>query len=173
MAASTARLSASAPAAARAGWRGHVHRYGGDLRLLSLSLLIGVAAGLGALLFKAALDLFTRLLLVDIGGDAPATTLGEGFLDVREPLEREGYIEGAVQVPRGVLEFQADPASPRHDAALDPDRRVIVFCRSGARATLAGATLVRLGFTEVACLDGGFAAWKDAGLPTVAHHDGL
>jgi rhodanese-related sulfurtransferase len=105
-----------------------------------------------------------------------AQELAEGtavFLDVREPVEWEEHIDGAVQVPRGVLEFQADPASPRHHADLDPERRVIVYCRSGARATLAGATLVRLGFTDVANLDGGFAAWKDAGLPTVAHHDGL
>ncbi len=104
----------------------------------------------------------------------PVSSTGTAvFLDVREPVEWEEHIEGAVQVPRGVLEFQADPASPRHDVALDPGRRVIVFCRSGSRATLAGETLVRLGFTDVANLDGGFAAWKEAGLPTVAHHDGL
>ena len=34
------------------------------------------------------------------------------FLDVREPVEWEHHIEGAVQVPRGLLEFVADPASP-------------------------------------------------------------
>ena len=50
-------------------------------------------------------------------------------------------ITGAVQVPRGILEAKADPASPRHDPALDPGRQVIVFCRSGARAALAGVTL--------------------------------
>ena len=67
-----------APVEPPTGWRHHVHRYGGDLRLLSLSMLVGVAAGLGALLFKAALDVCTRLLLVDIGGYSPATTIGEG-----------------------------------------------------------------------------------------------
>ena len=59
---------------------------------------------------------------------------------------------GAVQVPRGVLEFQADPASPAHNPALVPDGKVIVVCRSGTRATLAAATLMDLGYTDVVCL---------------------
>ncbi len=36
------------------------------------------------------------------------------FLDVREPVEWEHHIGGAIQVPRGVLEFVADATSPRH-----------------------------------------------------------
>lgn len=95
------------------------------------------------------------------------------LLDVREPVEWEQYVEGSVQVPRGLLEFQADPASPRHNPALEPGSRVIVFCRSGVRAALAGATLKELGFTDVANLTGGFTAWKDAGLPVAEHHAGM
>jgi rhodanese-related sulfurtransferase len=115
-------------------------------------------------------------LIDQVSPQAAADELAHGtavFLDVREPVEWEQYIEGSVQVPRGLLEFQSDPTSPRHDPALDPSRRVIVFCRSGARATLAGATLKVLGFTDVANLTGGFTAWKDAGLPTADHHEGL
>ena len=67
------------------------------------------------------------------------------FLDVREPVEWEQHIAGAVQVPRGLLEFAADPASPRHKPELDPARRVIVYCRSGVRAALAALTLKTLG----------------------------
>ena len=55
--------------------------------------------------------------------------------------------------------------APRHNPALDPDGRVIVYCRSGVRAALAAQTLQELGYTDVANLDGGIAAWKDAGLP--------
>jgi len=95
------------------------------------------------------------------------------LLDVREPVEWESHIEGAVQVPRGLLEFAADPTSPRHKAELDPARRVIVFCRSGARSVLAAYTLKTMGFEKVANLDGGFSAWKEAGLPTSEHHVGL
>jgi rhodanese-related sulfurtransferase len=92
------------------------------------------------------------------------------FLDVREPVEWEHHIAGAVQVPRGLLEFAADPASPRHNTELDPARRVIVYCRSGVRAALATLTLESLGFDDVANLEGGFSAWKEAGLPTDEHH---
>ncbi len=92
------------------------------------------------------------------------------LLDVREPVEWEQHIKGAVQVPRGLLEFVADPASPRHNAELDPARLVIVYCRSGTRAALAGLTLKTLGYEHVANLDGGFTAWKEAGLPTDEHH---
>ena len=86
-----------------------------------------------------------------------------GARRVREPIEWEEHIEGAVQVPRGILEFQADPASPAHNPALEPDRRVIVARRGGTRATLAAATLMDLGFTDVVNLVGGMNAWKKAG----------
>jgi rhodanese-related sulfurtransferase len=91
-------------------------------------------------------------------------------LDVREPVEWERHIKGAVQVPRGLLEFAADPASPRHKPELDPSRRVIVYCRSGVRAALAAHTLMELGYANVANLDGGINAWNEAGLPTDEHH---
>lgn len=56
-----------------------LHRYGGgDARLLLLSAAVGAIAGLGALVFRAALDAATRLLLVGLGGYTPSTTLGEG-----------------------------------------------------------------------------------------------
>lgn len=70
-------------------------------------------------------------------------------------------------------EFTADPASPRHNPELDPSSRVIVYCRSGTRAELAGATLKELGFQRVENLDGGFAAWAEAGLPAEEHHADL
>lgn len=104
---------------------------------------------------------------------AEAAAGGAVFLDVREPVEWEHHIAGAVQVPRGILEWVADPSSPRHSAELDPARRVIVYCRSGHRAALAAATLKALGYENVANLEGGFGAWQEAGLPSNEHHDGL
>jgi len=92
------------------------------------------------------------------------------FLDIREPVEWEHHIAGAVQVPRGLLEFAADPASPRHTPELDPAARVIVYCRSGVRAALAAHTLRELGYENVANLEGGITAWSEAGLPTEEHH---
>ncbi len=71
--------------------------------------------------------------------------------------------------PRGLLEFFADPTSPRHKDALDPAKRTIVVCASGARATLAALTLKNMGFEDVAVLEGGLKGWTDAGLPTNEH----
>ena len=57
------------------------------------------------------------------------------LLDVREAEEwQHGHIDGSVPAPRGLVEFFADPTSPRYNKALDPTRRVIVVCASGVRA---------------------------------------
>ncbi|MFY9922124.1 MAG: rhodanese-like domain-containing protein [Mycobacterium sp.] len=92
------------------------------------------------------------------------------FVDVREAEEwQHGHIEGAVPAPRGLLEFFADPTDPRHKDELRPNRRAIVVCASGGRASLAALTLKSLGYENVVVLDGGFNAWKEAGLPTCEH----
>jgi rhodanese-related sulfurtransferase len=95
------------------------------------------------------------------------------LVDVREPVEWERHIAGALQVPRGLLEFVADPASPRHNDELRPSRRVIVYCASGARAALATLALKEMGYENVANMDGGLKAWIDSGLPTVEHHSDI
>ena len=95
---------------------------------------------------------------------------GAVIVDVREPEEwQHGHINGSVPAPRGLLEFFADPASPRHKQALDPGRRVIVVCASGARASLAALTLKTMGYGDVAILDGGLKGWTEAGLPLGEH----
>lgn len=102
------------------------------------------------------------------------TTAGEVvLLDVREPVEWERHIAGAIQVPRGILEFVADPVSHRHRPELDPKSRVIVYCRSGARSSLATLTLQALGYENAGNLEGGINAWQEAGLPVVEHHEGI
>ena len=52
------------------------------------------------------------------------------FVELREASEFEasGTIPRAVHAPRGMLEFHADPASPYHMDALDPERRTILYC---------------------------------------------
>ena len=96
--------------------------------------------------------------------DDPAVVL----VDVREAGEiaAEGAIPGAVAAPRGMLEFHADATSPYHLAALDPQRRVILYCKSGGRSALAAATLATMGYRNVAHLDGGITAWTAARRPT-------
>src|SRR3954452_10091651 len=85
------------------------------------------------------------------------------FLDVREPAEvaTSGKIPGALAIPRGLVEFRADPASPLHDAAFDRTKTVVAYCASGGRSALVGKTLKEMGYSNVRNL-GGFKGWLDA-----------
>lgn len=86
------------------------------------------------------------------------------LVDVRDTLEREndGLIPGSIHVPRGLLEFKADPDSPAYDDELVPDDRLILYCGTGGRSVLAAKTLIDMGYQDVSSLAGGFAAWKAA-----------
>ena len=86
------------------------------------------------------------------------------FLDVREPSEvaTTGKVPGAVAIPRGLVEFRADPASALHDAKFDRAKTVVAYCASGGRSALVGKTLKDMGYTNVLNL-GGFKGWMDAG----------
>lgn len=86
------------------------------------------------------------------------------FVDVREGSEvAKGKIPGAVHVPRGLLEFIADPKSPMHNEALSSGKRLLVYCASGGRSALAGKTLKEMGAGQVINMQGGFNAWRDSG----------
>lgn len=100
-----------------------------------------------------------------------ASRVSEGdtvVVDLREPAEIEasGKIPGAVHVPRGMLEFHADPSSPYHKPELDPSKPTILYCASGGRSALSAMTLKQLGYSDVSHLDGGITAWKEAGNDT-------
>ena len=87
--------------------------------------------------------------------------------DVRE-LEREGTVPGALLAPRGMLEFWVDPESPYFKPVFaDEGKEFILFCGAGWRSALATKTLQDMGMTNVAHIDGGFAAWKKAFAPMV------
>lgn len=108
--------------------------------------------------------------MVDPKEAANQLDAGAVIVDVREPEEwQHGHVGGSVPAPRGLLEFFADPASPRHNEQLDPHTRTIVLCASGARASLAALTLKTMGYADVAILDGGLKGWTAAGLPTNEH----
>ena len=92
------------------------------------------------------------------------------IVDIRDPreLEREGTVPGALLAPRGMLEFWVDPASPYFKPVFaDESKQFILFCGAGWRSALATKTLQDMGMTNVAHIDGGFAAWKKVGGPVV------
>lgn len=91
---------------------------------------------------------------------------GVVFVDVRDSaaIAKTGTIAGALRVPRGFLEFAADPASPFHDGGLTPDADLHLVCGAGGQAALAGLTLLEMGFGHVTNV-GGIGEWKDAGGP--------
>jgi len=84
--------------------------------------------------------------------------------DVRE-LDRDGRIPGAFHAPRGMLEFWFDPESPYHKPALVTDKKLILFCASAWRSALAVKALQEMGVENIAELEGGFSAWRDAERP--------
>ena len=85
-------------------------------------------------------------------------------VDVRDApeIKAAGKIKGALHVPRGMLEFKADPDSPYHDQAFAKDRPIILYCASGSRASLGGKVLKDFGYASVHTL-GTFKDWVESG----------
>jgi len=105
-----------------------------------------------------------------LSGQEAAKLVGDPgvlFIDVREgeELQKTGRLRGALHVPRGLLEFQADPSSPAHKPQLGEDRRLVLHCASGGRSALATQTLKDMGFDRVAQVEGGFPGLRDVGVP--------
>src|SRR5688500_9899006 len=117
----------------------------------------------------AAMIAAAKARIDNLDADQVETELASGeavLIDVREPDELvNGRIPGAIKVPRGMLASPADPTSPDHREPFDPKKRVILHCAGGGRSALAGAELKDLGYSSVANLEGGIAAWKKAGKP--------
>tara|TARA_Y100000768_G_C23631492_1_gene519771 strand:- start:262 stop:609 length:348 start_codon:yes stop_codon:yes gene_type:complete len=81
------------------------------------------------------------------------------LIDVRESpeIEETGSIDGAINIPRGLIEMKLTP----NDESINAEMPIVVFCGGGSRAALAGATLNELGFKNVKNLEGGFRVWKN------------
>jgi rhodanese-related sulfurtransferase len=84
------------------------------------------------------------------------------FVDVREDREWEkGHLPGALHLGRGVIERDIETRIPDHDAPI------ILYCGGGFRSALAADNIQKMGYTNVASMDGGFRGWKEAGYPLV------
>lgn len=106
----------------------------------------------------------TRIREVDL--DAAEAAIGDAdvLLDVREADEfHAGHIPGAVNIPRGLLEFKLS-ASPELSSR---DLNIVLYCKTSGRAALAACALHDMGYLHVQSIAGGFDAWSAAGKAVV------
>ena len=99
---------------------------------------------------------------------AEAARAGALLVDIRYAAlrDRDGTVPGAVVVERNELEWRLDPASAhRVREATGHDLHVVVLCNEGYASSLAAASLHDLGLLRATDVDGGFQAWRAAGLP--------
>jgi rhodanese-related sulfurtransferase len=118
-------------------------------------------------LLAAARTRLTRLGPLEVQA---AMARGAVLVDIRPAAQRAafGEIPGAVIIERNVLEWRLDPRSDaRLGFADNYELNVIVTCQEGYTSSLAAAALKDLGLHRATDLQGGFAAWRDAGLPTI------
>jgi rhodanese-related sulfurtransferase len=87
------------------------------------------------------------------------------IIDVREPDEyASGHVEGAVNIPRGMIEFRIwqQIGYPKTTPA---DVKLTLYCKSSGRSALAAKSLKELGFVKVTTVDMNIKDWVDAGYP--------
>ena len=93
------------------------------------------------------------------------------LIDIRDIREiwNEGTIDGALHMPRGMLEFWFDPSSPyfKKEKFDDSSKNIILFCAGGLRSALATKTLNDMGYKNVGHVEGGFSAMKLTGFNIV------
>ena len=105
-----------------------------------------------------------------LGVDEAVALLGRDdvlFIDLRDvrELAETGRIPGARHVPRGILEFWIDPASPYHKPYFAENKTFVFYCALGWRSALATKAAQDMGLAPVAHVEGGFEAWRKAGAP--------
>ena len=82
------------------------------------------------------------------------------FVDVREDGEWErGRALGAIHLGKGIIERDIERAIP------DRDEEIVLYCGGGFRSALAADTLAKMGYTNVASMDGGWKRWRELGYP--------
>lgn len=117
-------------------------------------------------LFAAARARIARLEPIEAFA---AAGRGAALIDIRSSgdRERDGIVPGSLHIPRTVLEWRLDPeGSSRNPHVGGLDQQIVLLCDHGYSSVFAAATLIELGFQRAGDVVGGFAAWRDAGLPT-------
>lgn len=98
----------------------------------------------------------SNLTIINADESEQLIKTGATILDVREPAEFDmGHLTGAVNIPRGLLEFMVG----NNPALQDTEKALLIYCKNGGRSTLAADTLQKMGFRQVSMLAGGFDNW--------------
>lgn len=108
-------------------------------------------------------DAKSRIREVTIADVLEKQRRGDNFelVDVREDHEwQRGHIKGARHLGRGILERDIEKTIP------DKDREIILYCGGGFRSALSADNLQKMGYRNVASMDGGFRGWTSANGPT-------
>jgi len=113
---------------------------------------------------KSAHDLVAeakaRIHEIDLDAAEAAIRDADVLLDVREADEfHAGHIPGALNIPRGLLEFKLS-ATPELSSR---DLAIVLYCKTSGRAALAACALQAMGYLQVQSIAGGFDAWAAAG----------
>ena len=127
-----------------------------------------ITKGFRALVDEAMLEVTTYTAAEVIAKSADSKTKKNiQIIDIRDVRElKDGTVTGSYHAPRCMLEFWVDPESPYHKKMwADESKEFILFCGAGWRSALAAKTLQDMGMTNVAHIDGGYAAWLEAGGP--------
>ena len=87
------------------------------------------------------------------------------LIDVRElnELDATGRVDGAIHIPRGMLEDYLDQNSPvLQNGQIDQDKEVVLFCAGGVRSALAVKSLMDMGYKKISHIEGGFASMSNS-----------
>ncbi len=105
-------------------------------------------------------EAMVQIKQIDIAGTSTHLAEGGAVIDVREPGEYlTGHVPGAVNIPRGVLEFKIGD----NTALANKDQPIVLYCKTGGRAALSAVNLQRMGYAQVRSLTGGFDGWVSSG----------
>ena len=105
-------------------------------------------------------DAKARVQEMDIRGYQALPPEGHVLIDVREDHEwAEGHARGALHLSKGIIERDIETRVP------DKSTKMVLYCGGGYRSALAADELGKMGYTDVISLEGGWRAWREAGLP--------
>ena len=83
------------------------------------------------------------------------------LIDIREinELDNSGRVDGAIHIPRGMLEIYLDPNSVFfQNGQLNQSKEFVLFCAGGVRSALAVKSLKEMGYEKISHVEGGFGS---------------